>query len=60
MKKRRDYHKNLYGIGDKVRAVYHGVEGVVIDFEAPKIVVVKLKNEKIKKYRTRDVEVLKR
>jgi len=61
MKKRRDYHKNLYGIGDKVRVVmphskYHGNEGIAIGFEPYKIVVIRLKNGEIKKFRTRAVE----
>jgi len=64
MKKRRDYYKNLYGVGDKVRVVmsyskYHGKEGIVIGFEAPKIVVVRLNNGEIKKFGTRKVEKIK-
>ena len=64
MKKRRDCHKNLYGVGDKVRVVmpyskYHGKEGIAIRFEPPKIVVVRLKNGEIKKFRTTAVEKIK-
>jgi len=63
-KKRRDYYKNLYGIGDKVRimmpySMYHRKEGIAIGFEPPKIVVVRLKNGEIKKFRTTAVEKIK-